>query len=335
MATHKRYTVNDPDGCNGRISLEVNEYTIFNKDEFLKFLIKHQGQVIDIEIPEGPCLTSLGLYDILDLFEFKACTIRTNNIVEPAPSPAYRLEHHDKSFQFFDVPEDTDYSEYHKWTGKKIFGALYNRPIWHRMGIASHMLTHHADKVLLNFRHDPHNQDQRAFFEIAKLFGVDPNSVKNFMTVSDQFPIQLEATDGYTVGATTQAHTDQLAGFYPDFLIDIVSETYTRGCSFYPTEKTIRPMLLKKPFIHMGSKNFLIHLRQMGFKTFNDFWDESYDGFGPDEKYLMILDLIDSMSKMPTNQLIKMYMGMKDILDHNYNLLKDKKFVQEVVYVND
>ena len=331
----KKYLVNNPRGCNGRISLEVNEYTIFNKDEFLKFLIKFQGQVIDIEIPEGVCLTSLGLYDILDMFDFLACTIRTNNIVEPKPSPTSKLEHHPDSYQYFDVPPIIDYSEYQRWTGKKIFGALYNRPIWHRMGLTGHLLTHHADKVSLNFRHNPHDQDQRPFFEVAKLFEMHPNSLTNFMNIQDQLPIVLESLDGYTVGATTEKHTDQLASFYLDFLIDIVSETYTRGKSFYPTEKTIRPMLLKKPFIHMGSKCFLIHLRQMGFKTFNDFWDESYDGYGPNEKYLMILDLIDSISKKPLNELIKMYMGMKDILDHNYNLLKDKKFIKEVTYVDD
>jgi hypothetical protein len=48
-----------------------------------------------------------------------------------------------------------------------------------------------------------------------------------------------------------------------------------------------------RPFIVMGSKNFLIYLRQMGFKTFYEFWNEDYDGYEGKEKYLQILKLID------------------------------------------
>lgn len=324
----------DPDGCKGRISLDINDHVIWNKKEFIKFLVAHQGSVIDIEIPEGACLQSLGVYDLLDLFEFKSVTIRTHNLIELAPEQHKLDIHTGAAFQYFQV-SNAEYTPFHTWSGKKIFGALYNRPTWPRIGITGHLLTHYADKTLLNFRFDPYNIDKREFFEMQSLYNVDPNSVKKFMNISDRLPIQVEDHDGYTIGATTQVHTDQLSSFYTDFLIDIVSETFVRGRSFYPTEKTTRPMLLKKPFIHMGSKCFLIYLRQMGFKTFNDFWPEDYDGYSENEKYLMILDLIDSIATKSLKELIKMYMDMQPILEHNYNLLKDRAFIAEVTYVND
>ena len=323
----------NPEGCLGRISLDINDHVIWNKDEFVKFLVEFQGSVIDIEIPEGACLQSLGVYDLLDLFSFESVTIRTHNLIESAPAKHKLNIHKEASFQYFRVT-DIDYTPFHSWNGKKIFGALYNRPTWPRIGITGHLLTHHADKTLLNFRFDPSDPNRREFFEIQPLYNIDPNSVKQFMNISHMLPIQVEETDGYTIGATAQVHTDQLSKFYQDFLIDIVSETFVRGRSFYPTEKTTRAMLLKKPFIHMGSKCFLIYLRQMGFQTFNDFWPEDYDGYPADVKYLMILDLIDSIAKKPFKELVKMYVAMQPVLEHNYNLLKTHTFTKEITYVD-
>lgn len=325
--------IDDPLGCHGRISLEVNDRTIWNKNEFLKFLIDHQGLVIDIEIPEGACLKTLGLYDLLDSFSFKAVTIRTHNLVECAPDPYQLNIHHQASFQYFHVPFGADYSRYHHWTGNKVFGALYNQPSWHRIGLTGHLLKNHQQSTAMNFRYDPSDIDARTSFELEKLFQVDPVSVKNFASVVDQLPMRLGDTDSYTVGATTQEHTDQLSKFYPDFLIDIVAETFVRGRSFYPTEKTIRPMLMKKPFIHMGPKCFLTHLHQMGFRTFFEYWDETYDGFTPEEKYIKILKLINFISRKSPEELQKMYTSMQPILDHNYKLLVTNSFTKKIDYV--
>jgi hypothetical protein len=327
------YLVTNPRGIAYRIRLDLNDYTMFNRDELLKFLVDHQGMEIDIEVPEGSCLTSVGLYKILDLFKFPIVTIRSNNIVEQLPSTRYRLNKHIQSFQYFDVPNNINYSCFHQWTGKNMFGALYNRPTWPRIGIAGHLLAKHADKTSLNFRYNPHDQDQCGFFEMSKLFSIDSESVKNFMNVYDQLPCQLEDTDGYTTGATTEEHTNQLSKFYPDFLIDIVSETCVEGRSFYPTEKTVRSMLMKKPFIIMGPKCFLIHLRQMGFKTFGDYWDEDYDGYGVGNRYKKILTLIDSLAGKSHTELQNMYNHMQPILDHNYKLLLEKKFTTQITYV--
>lgn len=325
--------INNPNGCHGRISLELNDSVIWNIDEFIKFLIDHQNLVIDVEISEGACLDSAGVYKLMQKFSFLAVNIRTHNIIESAPVP-YKLELHPAAWQYFDVPADINYFPYHVWNGNKIFGALYNRPTWPRIGLASHLYAYHKDQTVLNFRANPHDVDQREFFELEKLFCVDPKSVGNYFAgLEKDLPIQLEEQDGYTVGSSTKDHTDQLAQYYPDFLIDIVVETFVRGRSFYPTEKTTRAMLMKKPFIIMGSKCFLLHLRQMGFKTFYEFWDETYDGHRPETQYLQILKVIDTIANKSKEELFEMYNQMQSILEHNYNLLIEKKFVKKVEYV--
>ena len=180
-------------------------------------------------------------------------------------------------------------------------------------------------------RADPNNGDQRSLFELQKLFEYAPNSVTKFSQIKNLWPCQIESVDTYTVGNTTTGHTDQLAHFYLDFLIDIVAETWTQGNTFFPTEKTIRPMLLKKPMIVMGPKNYLNYLRQMGFRTFADFWDEEYDGYDGPDRYLKILKLIDNLATKSNQELETMYWDMQYTLDHNHNLLLTQTYHTQII----
>lgn len=324
---------NDPAATVGRMRLDINDNTIWNRNEFLEFLVNHQGKLIDLEIPEGADLNTLGVFAILDLFEFKAVTIRTFNLVQE-PHKDYQFEIHDLAFRYFTVPYNADYSQYHHWNTNKIFGALYARPTWPRMGLFGQLCSNYKEQSLLNFRFNPHDPDHRQFFDFNTLFEIDPDSVKLFSNVMNQLPMQVEESDGYTTGNTTKGHTDQLAGFYPDFLVDVVAETFLQGRSFYPTEKTTRPMLMKKPFLLMGSKCFLIHLRQMGFKTFWEFWDEEYDGYNMGQRYQKILNIINDLSKKSTAELQQMYQAMQPILEHNYRLLIERSYSKKITYVD-
>lgn len=298
---------------------------IWNQVDFLNFLIKNQHQKIFItNLDEGGCMQANGVYDLLDLFEFESVTIKTGNNLESHKN--YRIELGPERFRFFNA--DDKYQQFHLWNFNKVFGALYNRPIWYRIGLASYLQKYYPTQTLLNFRHDPHDPDQRELFELQKLFEAHPESIKNFASIINQFPLTVEKQDGYTKGGTTTQHTDQLAEFYPNFLIDIVAETFSVGQTFFPTEKTVRPMLLKKPFIVFGPKDYLEYLRQMGFRTFGDFWDETYDGYSDTDRYSKILQLIDWIAKKSLDELETIYLDMQYTLDHNYDLLTTQKFTR-------
>lgn len=47
--------------------------------------------------------------------------------------------------------------------------------------------------------------------------------------------------------------------------------------NFAPTEKVYKCLLTGMPFVSVGSYKFLSNLRRLGFTTYNDLWDESYD----------------------------------------------------------
>ena len=325
-------SINNPNGCQDRFSFDLNDSRIWNINEFIKFLVDHQGQVIDVEIPEGVALDSIGIYDMLDLFKFRSVTLRTFNIVQ-RPHDTYKLDIHPLAYRYFNVSPNTDYGQYHSWSGRCVFGAFYNRPTWSRIGLASYLYARHKNQTMLNFRYDPAIGEDRKIFELDQLFQIDGRALEYFGQLIPHLPLQVEPVDGYTIGVSTSEHTNQLSEFYRDFFVDIVSETFVRGRCFYPTEKTVRPMLMKKPFIHMGPKCFLIHLRQMGFRTFHEFWDEDYDGYGMEQRYHRILKLINNISAKSADELQDMYGRMRSILDHNYNLLITKTFTRNITYV--
>ena len=85
---------------------------------------------------------------------------------------------------------------------------------------------------------------------------------------------QHTVQDQYDPGINTNL---ELVKHYNRFAIELVCETYCKGHAFFPTEKTIRPITQCKSMLVYGPKDFLKNLREMGFRTWHNLWDESYD----------------------------------------------------------
>jgi hypothetical protein len=301
---------------------------IWNLSELVDFLIANQNQPITIDNgTEGACAHRTGLYQWLDKFKFSHVTVKTSNVLEHHKCYSIDIE---IPWKFLNVTRPIS-SNWHVWNHAKVFGTLYGRPLWHRLGITSHLLEHHANISHVGFTTDPNNQDRRELFELVELWKHSPIGIKNFGNIYNQLPLLHADVDAYTPGAfLTDGFVAQTERIYQHFLIDIVAETFISGNCFFVTEKTVRPMLLKKPMIVMGSKNYLAYLRQMGFRTFADFWDEEYDGYEGADRFIRILGLIDSLAAKTTSELENMYWDMQYTLDHNYNLLISQKYKKHI-----
>lgn len=304
---------------------------IWNKKELLDFLIANQGQPIELSTnQEGCCCRSIGLYQLLDQFKYQRVTIYTANPIEQHQRFTIVVQ---LPWKFLNTKKEID-SELQQWTKNKIFGTVFGRPLWHRIGIAAHLQTNHRNQSSIGFFTDPNNVDVRELFETQQLFQTDVRSFVNFAHVLTHLPLRHLEVDEYTPGQQmTDGYVDQTKKIYKDFLIDIVAEPFTSGDCFFVTEKTVRPMLLKKPIIAMASKNHLEYLRQMGFRTFGDFWDETYDGYEGADRYIRILELIDRLAEKSIDELEIMYWDMQYTLEHNYNLLITKKFSKKITLI--
>jgi hypothetical protein len=91
----------------------------------------------------------------------------------------------------------------------------------------------------------------------------------------------------------------------------------------FPTEKTWRVMLCKRPFIAASTPYFLKGLKQLGFKTFSPFIDESYDNIEDnDNRVSTLLNEIKRIINLPENEHNYIITQCKDICEYNYQLLK-------------
>lgn len=110
-------------------------------------------------------------------------------------------------------------------------------------------------------------------------------------------------------------------------LAHVITETVYFGRRLHLTEKTFKPICLKMPFIMVSSQGSLRYLRSYGFRTFDAFWDESYDDETDDLMRLeKIADLLASLDAMTDNQRQDLYQAMIPVIEHNFQHFYDGAF---------
>ena len=87
------------------------------------------------------------------------------------------------------------------------------------------------------------------------------------------------------------------------------------------SEKTFKPIICSQPFIIYGNKGSLQHLRNMGYKTFSPFIDETYDTLDTWNRYDAILKEISRLNAMSTDERLEWFKSMRHILEHNFNMI--------------
>lgn len=301
---------------------------IWNLPELIKFLAHNQHQHIQIRIdPEAICLANVGLYDILDCFQFERVDLRTFNPLEH--HEVYNVYKKDLDFWFAQTI-DIDVN-LHAWTKNKKFMCLFGRPTASRLGLGAYLYRHYKDLCHLHFSATT-QVDNLPQFELDKLLEYNIKSIEDAGMLINHLPLLLESSENYT-WCRGYDYNDKLTAYYKDILIDVVVESHVAGDTFFPTEKTARPMWLKKPFVMFGSRNYLEYLRQMGFKTFDKFWNEEYDGFEGPDRFKRLLLLIDDLAQRSVEQLNQMYQDMQPILEHNYQLLLNKSYNKQITKI--
>jgi hypothetical protein len=91
-------------------------------------------------------------------------------------------------------------------------------------------------------------------------------------------------------------------------------------------EKLYKPMSMLQPFVLLGEPFTLGALREMGYKTFDKWFDESYDVIIDDEKrFRKVCELTNTLNDLSIDEMALMMKDMLPVLIHNYELLKERK----------
>ena len=119
---------------------------------------------------------------------------------------------------------------------------------------------------------------------------------------------------------------------------DLVSETDVQN-NLFITEKTLKPIIHRKPFLVSGSAYTLGFLKNVGFQTFDGIFDESYDkepiffdrvsNIFENMKYLCSLSLNDCCKKMQSVKEILIY-NQKHFLESDWTFNVDKQIQNRI-----
>jgi hypothetical protein len=113
----------------------------------------------------------------------------------------------------------------------------------------------------------------------------------------------------------------KLNSFIQDSFVHLITETRYTSPMQNISEKSIRPIIAKRPCNLAGSPGSLKLLRDLGFKTFNRWWSEDYDNeFNHHKRLEMIYNLINDILNTDKQKLKNMLNEMQDILDYNYKV---------------
>lgn len=323
------------------IQLMIHDRVVHNLSESLIKLATamHQNKDIDLHTgSEGPCLDSLTyrsrdhlmtlLQSLCDEMQYDPgrILIHTGNPIETVKSK-FKIHRVNTAEGWF-------YGDYlskiiidHNKKFTHHFGNFVSNSTYPRLLLASYLHKNHGHKTWQTYRRDPCNPGQAVDLDLDKLMFecADRDVLQQVAEFVKHLPIDLEpdlpehpGVDNDIEGRGNGAMGETILSWYNKFFCDIVNETFFTGHTFFPTEKTTRPLLSMNPFVVHGPIHYLKRLRYLGFKTFSNFWNEDYDNLQGYARCKSIYKVIDYIAGQDINN---MYEEMKPILEHNRKTL--------------
>jgi hypothetical protein len=267
---------------------------------------------------EAPSLERIGVREIVDAWLLKnnrlpqtVCIKRWPNAVEKVPYnnlDGTNISHFFKYSQNYwpdtMIPGDCN---------SKLFGLFLGRRTIARNSILYSVANDWPDYFLLsvmqnkNFAHWPTNHENTVNLEILDEWILPDNQDRMFEWIATCDIPSIDSRsvqDQYTVAEQSAADCNRsLLTHYNQFHIELVCESYTLGDTFFPTEKTVRPIAAGKPMLVYGPKNFLARLKALGFKTYDAQWSEEYDQLEGPARWQAIQRIIEVLINLSQNQL--------------------------------
>jgi hypothetical protein len=133
-----------------------------------------------------------------------------------------------------------------------------------------------------------------------------------------------------TADATSSA--DFNTNDYNSTDIEVVLETLFDDDRLHLTEKSLRPIACRQPFILAGTRGSLEYIRSYGFKTFGDVWDESYDQIAdPEKRLIAVIDLMQQVAAWDEPTKKNKLLQAQKIADYNQQWFFSQEFFDLII----
>ena len=99
----------------------------------------------------------------------------------------------------------------------------------------------------------------------------------------------------------------------------LVTETVYDDRRVHITEKTFKPIVLQQPFLIVGNRGALKYLREYGFQTFGNIWDESYDDLDHRHRITAVADICEEITSWSPQKMRQAQLEIADVVKHNHD----------------
>lgn len=250
-------------------------------------------------------------------FEYSAWFLHHNSPYIPGSNALYKL----KYTEFLNDNRNKNI--------RKHFSILNRRPRQHRVilftEIMSNPLLASTSEISLNGEESIINSNEFVREHLKAISEAYPEYVPNYkfaLTHNFLIPKILD------VELDTNRAGEYTRDFYKNTFCSLTSETLINPDELFFSEKTFKPIYNMHPFLFLGNPYSLKKLREFGYKTFSNWWDESYD---EELDYLLRIKKISKvMQEIATwshEKCAQITQEMEEVLIHNfYNFLDNTRY---------
>lgn len=102
--------------------------------------------------------------------------------------------------------------------------------------------------------------------------------------------------------------------------LQVITETVFEYPHNSFSEKTWKPVVSMRPFIIAGVPGSIQNLQELGFKTFDRWWNEEYDNINDSvQRLIAITNIVEEIANKSIGELQKILVDMQPVLEHNRN----------------
>jgi hypothetical protein len=207
----------------------------------------------------------------------------------------------------------------------------------HRMKLAQYLKIKNYDSVQYNYnnqsaqhiskdRHALKFIDQRSseLSSLGLIYTIPHRMNQDWADIPRHAKFEQLANQPVPVPVKSQHIPNSGIKFYENYAVDIVVETNFDYPHVFISEKTLRTLLSGTAFLMFGPAGTLEYLRNLGFETFGDIWDESYDTIvDAQERFIACLRIVDLIALWPPEQAQAVANLVKNRTEKNQKLLLD------------
>lgn len=199
----------------------------------------------------------------------------------------------------------------------KTFNALQKRPRVHRIWFFKHLWEANLlkDNIISMNTFESH----KSYYEGKTLLPEEYEALAKMLPL-----MPPENPQGYNLDNFADGDCgNYLTAFNEQTMLDtwltVVSEASfsDEELTCFISEKTFKPIACCHPFIITGNKYSLRHLKDLGYKTFHPFIDETYDECPTWERFPAIIKAISDIAQKTPEEKLEWFKNLEEILNHN------------------